>query len=175
MSPALLSKRLRTLERAGVVAHVDGEYRLTDAGQELRPLIESLGVWGQRWARGDAAAKRYDAGLLMWDIHRTIDVDRLPERRTVVYLHLHGSSDKKSRFWLVLNPGSVDLCLTDPGHDVDVHIEGHVRTMIEYWLGHTELTDAVRRGDLTMHGPAPLVRAVPTWFKQSSFATVPQP
>lgn len=175
MSPALLSKRLRTLERAGVVEHVDGEYRLTAAGEELRPLIESLGVWGQRWARGDAAAKRYDAGFLMWDIHRSIDTDRLPERRIVVYLHLRGSSDKKSRFWLVLNPGTSDLCLTDPGHDIDVHIEGHVRTMVEYWLGHIEFTDAVRRGDLVMHGPAPLVRAVPTWFKRSLFATVPQP
>ena len=74
MSPALLSKRLKTLERVGVVEHRDGEYLLTPAGEELRTVIESMGVWGQRWARGDVIAKKYDASLLMWDIHRNVDV-----------------------------------------------------------------------------------------------------
>jgi DNA-binding HxlR family transcriptional regulator len=52
MSPSLLSKRLETLRRVGVVARVGGEYRLTPAGEELRPIIELMGVWGHRWARG---------------------------------------------------------------------------------------------------------------------------
>jgi DNA-binding HxlR family transcriptional regulator len=175
MSPSLLAKRLKTLERAGVVEHADGAYHLTAAGEELRPVVESMGVWGQRWARGDVVRKRYDAGFLMWDIHRNIDLDRLPARRVVVYFHLTGSVDKKSRFWLVLDAGGADLCLTDPGHDVDVHIDGHVRTMVDYWLGRTEFIDAVRRGDLTVQGPARLVRAVPTWFKRSLFASVALP
>ena len=102
MSPALLSKRLKTLERVGVVDHVGGEYHLTAAGKELWPVIESMGVWGQRWARGDVIVKNYDASLLMWDIHRNVDVDALPEHRVVVHFHLQGSSDKKSHFWLVL-------------------------------------------------------------------------
>ena len=88
MSPALLSKRLKTLERVGVVDHVGGEYHLTAAGKELWPVIESMGVWGQRWARGDVIVKHYDASLLMWDIHRNVDVDALPEHRVVVHFHL---------------------------------------------------------------------------------------
>lgn len=69
MSPSLLSKRLRTLERVGIVERRRPggatEYRLTEAGEELRPIIEQLGVWGQRWARGDVRPEHLDASLLM--------------------------------------------------------------------------------------------------------------
>ncbi len=55
MSPSLLSKRLKELEEAGVIATVPTgqpgvvEYKLTEAGEELRPVVMSLGIWGQRW------------------------------------------------------------------------------------------------------------------------------
>ena len=53
MSPALLSKRLRTLEQVGVVRRemVGGHasYTLTQAGQELEPVVRALGAWGTRW------------------------------------------------------------------------------------------------------------------------------
>lgn len=169
MSPSLLSKRLETLRRVGVVARVGGEYRLTPAGEELRPIIELMGVWGRRWARGDVEAKHHDAGLLMWDIHRNIVADRLPARRVVVHFFLDGSSDRKSHFWLVLAGGRADLCLTDPGHETDLHVRGHVRTMIDYWMGQCEFAAAVHRGDLTVTGPSELVRALPTWFARTDF------
>lgn len=179
MSPSLLAKRLKTLERVGVVerrSHGNAvEYRLTVAGEELRPIVESMGVWGQRWARGDVRARHMDASLLMWDVHRNIDREALPERRVVVHFHLRGSVDKKSRFWLVLEPDSVDLCLNDPGHEVDLHVEGHVRTMIDYWMGRIELADAIRVGDLAVEGSRALVRALPTWFRRSPFAPVELP
>jgi len=69
MSPSLLSKRLKTLERVGVVERRTSgaghtvEYHLTSAGEELRPIVESMGVWGQRWARGDVRARHLDASL----------------------------------------------------------------------------------------------------------------
>lgn len=175
MSPALLSKRLKTLERVGVVERHGPEYHLTAAGEELRGVVEALGVWGQRWARGDVVAKKYDASLLMWDIHRNVDVDALPGRRVVVHLHLQGSSDRKSHFWLVLDPPAVDLCLADPGHEVDVEVAGHVSTMVDYWMGRRDLFAAVRAGDLAVTGPRELVRALPTWFTRSDFAGVPLP
>ncbi len=175
MSPSLLSKRLRTLERVGVVERHGNEYHLTPAGEELRPIVESMGVWGQRWARGDVEAKHFDASLLMWDIRRGVAVDRVPPQRVVVHFHLRGSRDGKSRFWLVLEGGGVDLCLADPGHEVDVTVTGHVGTMIDYWMGQVEFADAVRSGDLVVTGPSKLVRALPTWFRRSLFATVDLP
>ena len=181
MSPSLLSKRLKTLERVGVIERHPGragqavEYTLTPAGEELRPIIESMGIWGQRWARGDVEARQMDAGLLMWDIRRNIEVDELPQARVVVHFHLRGSSDKKSRFWLVLESDVVDLCLTDPGFDPDVFVGCHVRTMIDYWMGRIEFADAVRTGELTVDGPRELTRQLPRWFTRSSFATVERP
>ena len=175
MSPSLLSKRLKTLERVGVVERDGSDYRLTSAGEELRPIIESMGVWGQRWARGDVVAKDYDASLLMWDIHRNIDTDQIPPRRVVVHFHVKGSRDGKRHFWLVLHEGVADLCLADPGHEVDVTVEGHVATMLDYWMGHVEFVDAVRQGDVTVAGPAKLARDLPTWFRRSLFAPVELP
>ena len=56
MSPALLSKRLKDLEAAGIVARsrLTGdpalyEYRLTDAGKDLGRVVFAVGEWGQRW------------------------------------------------------------------------------------------------------------------------------
>lgn len=180
MSPSLLSKRLKTLERVGVIERRKGdgqavEYRVTPAGEELGPIIEAMGVWGQRWARGDVKGRNMDASLLMWDIHRNVNVEALPASRVVVHFHLRGSSDKKSRFWLVLERDGVDMCLTDPGYEVDVSVEGHVRTMVDYWMGRIEFADAVRSGDLHADGPRTLVRALPTWFARSLFAPVDLP
>ena len=175
MSPSLLSKRLKTLERVGVVERDGSEYHLTPAGEELRPIIETMGIWGQRWARGDVEAKHHDASLLMWDIRRSIHTERLPERRTVVHFHVRGSSDGKSHYWLVLDAGAVDVCLTDPGYEVDLRVEGHVSTLIDYWFGRIELADAVRSGEVSVDGPRHLARAFPTWFRRSAFARVELP
>lgn len=54
MSPALLSKRLKQLERAGVISVArdrsgGSQYTLTEAGEEMRPIILGMGAWGQRW------------------------------------------------------------------------------------------------------------------------------
>ena len=50
MSATLLAQRLRKLEEMGVVRRVRGdggwEYRLTPAGEELRPIVLQIGHWG---------------------------------------------------------------------------------------------------------------------------------
>ena len=91
MSPALLSKRLKDLEAAGIVMHIAAErepgvleYRLTEAGNELRPIIEAIGVWGHRWVTTEATLKHLDANLLMWDIRRNINTDPMPPRRNII-------------------------------------------------------------------------------------------
>ncbi|MGD0701684.1 MAG: helix-turn-helix domain-containing protein [Trebonia sp.] len=52
-----LTARLRTLEAAGVVVRRQYsdhppryEYELTQAGQELRPVLQVLRAWGDKWA-----------------------------------------------------------------------------------------------------------------------------
>lgn len=87
MSPTLLSRRLHQLVRAGVVdRQVEGNdvrYVLTQAGRELRPVVEALGAWGTRWI-GELGDEDLDPKLLMWDMHRHIDKGAIPDGRTVV-------------------------------------------------------------------------------------------
>ena len=58
ISRTVLAQRLKQLRQASVV-HIEAKpkgkghlYRLTPAGEEFRPIIELLSVWGQRWGQG---------------------------------------------------------------------------------------------------------------------------
>ena len=84
MSSSLLSKRLRELERAGIVERrrrPDGkgtEYHLTPAGVELGPVVFQLGVWSERWLRRPIFEATPDTGLLMWWMRGTSRPTRCP-------------------------------------------------------------------------------------------------
>src|SRR5260370_16780254 len=91
MSPALLSKRLKDLEAAGIVmrSRVTGEpdlfeYRLTEAGRSLRTVIEAVGIWGQTWLETEASLENLDPDLLMWYMPRNINPTPIPRRRTTL-------------------------------------------------------------------------------------------
>jgi DNA-binding HxlR family transcriptional regulator len=181
MSRALLAQRLRQLEDAGIVQStpkVRGrghEYALTPAGQELRQVIEDLGGWGQRWARTQIAREDLDPGLLMWDIHRRIDVDRLPERRVVVRFEFRGvprASRCPTTWWLILQRPEVDLCLKDPGFEVDLDVHADVAALTRAWMGDVRLADVMRQGLIRLDGPPIFARAFPTWLTLSAFAGV---
>lgn len=173
ISPSLLTRRLRSLERAGVLEREEDRsgvtYRLTDAGEELRPIIEALGAWGLRRGHGLLDPQNLDASLLMWDMRRNVALDEIPEGRVVVEFRLEGTRDGRGQYWLLLDGAdrSADLCPTDPGFEVDVLVEGHIATMAAYWLGRDEIEGAVRRGDLVLYGPRSLIRAFPSWFRRS--------
>ncbi len=56
LSDRLLSERLKELEAAGVVERtvipatpVRVEYRLTEMGRDLAPVIEAVSAWASRW------------------------------------------------------------------------------------------------------------------------------
>ena len=87
MSPTLLSQRLSQLEKDGIVERRrDGRavsYHLTPSGREFAPLIEAMGVWGQRWARRDLAEGEVDMDLLLWGIERSARADAFGGRAVV--------------------------------------------------------------------------------------------
>ena len=96
ISRSLLSSRLRDLEDSGVVERLPRaqstvtEYHLSEAGRELKAVIEALGAWGVRWAFGEPRPEELDAGLLVWKIHQRINRELLPETRTVVEFDFTG-------------------------------------------------------------------------------------
>jgi DNA-binding HxlR family transcriptional regulator len=181
MSRALLAQRLRQLEDAGIIQSTPKtrgrghEYGLTPAGQELRQVIEDLGGWGQRWARTQLGREDLDPGLLMWDIHRRIDVDRLPERRVVVRFDFRGmprASRCPTTWWLILQRPEVDLCLKDPGFEVDLVVHADVAALTRVWMGDVRLADVLRQGLIRLEGAPVFARAFPSWLELSTFASV---
>jgi DNA-binding HxlR family transcriptional regulator len=181
MSRALLAQRLRQLEDAGIIQSRPKsrgrgrEYVLTGAGEELRPVIDQLGGWGQRWARSQLGREDLDPGLLMWDIHRRVDVDRLPERRVVVRFDFRGmprASRCPTTWWLILQRSEVDLCLKDPGFEVDLVVHADVAALTRVWMGDVRLADTMRQGLIRLEGLPIFARAFPTWLTLSSFAGV---
>src|SRR5689334_5210392 len=122
MSPALLSKRLRALERAGVIERTEGKgYALTESGLELRPIVDALGAWGVRWIPQIGQAD-LDPHLLMWDVRRTVPVENWPRARTTLAFAFSDVAPKDRYWWLVVNGDEVDSCDADPGYDVAVTV-----------------------------------------------------
>jgi DNA-binding HxlR family transcriptional regulator len=181
MSSALLSQRLKELETSGIVERRTGEgnkteYHLSQAGLELRPIIEALGFWGARWMPGRLTPEDYDPSLLMWDIHRNLDLDRLPrDRRIVVEFNLRGAEPQFRRWWLVVDHGEVDVCLKDPGYEVDLYVTTGLRALVEVWMGRQSIDAAVRAGNLVFEGQRTLAAGFRKSLKLSAFARAQLP
>jgi len=165
-SPALLSKRLRDLQRAGIIDRDASSYRLTEAGRELLPIVLALGQWGQRWVRTDYRPDELDPGLLLWDVRRNLAPGGLGVPSATLQFVFPTLPLKRRFYWLVVDAHDVDLCLTDPGREIDVTIEADLRALTEVWMGDTRFTDALADGRITLRGPTRLTRRVPTWFGQ---------
>jgi DNA-binding HxlR family transcriptional regulator len=183
ISRALLARRLKDLEAADVITSVESrygrgrEYQLTESGREFRESMEALGRWGQRWTVR-VQPQNLDAGLLMWNMRRRIDRERLPPRRVVVHFAFRGvpSSYRGFRkFWLMLEPTEVELCVKDPGCDVDLVIDTELGAMAGVWLGDLSFAEAARSKAIRISGPAVLVKQFPTWLLLSHYASVPRP
>lgn len=177
MSPALLSKRLRTLIRAGVVERRERggrvEYVLTDAGNELRPVVEALGRWGTRWVP-ELGEDDLDPHLLLWDMHRSLDLDAIPDGRTVLHFRFPGLPRPVAWWWLVIDADAVDVCDVDPGFPATLTVTSSLPTLVDLWRGEISWPEATRRG-LRLDGPSWARRALPRWLRLSAFAPVPRP
>jgi len=181
MSPALLSKRLKELEEAGVIRAVPtgipgvNDYRLTPAGEELRPLVMGLGTWGQRWVESKVSLRNLDPTLLMWDMRRWIDPSGFPPGRSTIQFEYPEVEEKRRSYWLVVEKGDVDLCYQDPGHEVDLWVRSPLRVMTAIWMGYTRVEKEIAAGTLEVEGSKALARSLPAWLGLSPFAKVPRP
>jgi len=177
ISRALLVKRLRELIAHGVIDSIDGEYRLTEAGQELGEVVVHLGQWGARWTM-PVRRDRLDAKLLTWDMRRRIAVDRLPEKRVTVRFDFRGvpaNHKAPKTYWLVMERPDVDLCIIEPGFEVDVYVDADLALFSRVWLGEVPIRQAIREGDIKLTGDRQGVRDFPSWLLLSTLAAVPRP
>ena len=178
MSPTLLSKRLKSLTRAGIIERVDTgrrtRYALTTSGLELATVVDALMEWGTRWV-GDLGDADLDPHLLMWDIRRSVPVDAWPRNRTVVEITLAGVPPRAARWWLMVSDGQADVCDFDPGYEVTASVATTLRTLTEIWRGDTSWSHCLLDGSVTVSGTEAARRAVPSWLGQSRAASIPRP
>ena len=178
MSSALLSQRLKQMERAGVISRIKAkrepgrfEYQLTQSGRELQPLIESLGMWGQRWVDTRATLRGLDAQLLMWDMRRNLNPQPMPARRSTIQFVYPDAPQAHRTWWLVIAPGTVvDLCSVDPGYEVDLYVTSDLKTMTAIWLGLETVRRAVQDRHVKLVGDKLLSSTMQAWLGLSPFA-----
>jgi DNA-binding HxlR family transcriptional regulator len=175
MSQTLLSKRLKELERVGVVErHETGprghEWHLTEAGRALAPVIIQLGEWGVRYAQDPVEDNELDVTVLVWNMRRRVDPNAFGPERVVVKLEFTDVPAGKRHWWIVNDGGAVDLCATDPGFPVDIYLTTDIRTMIAIWFGKMRLDAAIHGERVEVMGPRPLREQISAWLLLSPVA-----
>jgi DNA-binding HxlR family transcriptional regulator len=168
ISRTVLAQRLKQLAQAGVVlieAKPKGKghlYRLTPAGEDFRPVVELMSVWGQRWGQGLIGPDDLDPKMLVWGLRRQIDPAEIPVQGFVIRFDFRGipKSNRCPRYWwLVLRPEDIEVCLKAPSRNVDVVIAANLATFTKVWLGYAGLLAALESGQISLDGS---VRAVTT-------------
>lgn len=154
MSPSLMTRRLRTLEDAGVVERRDDGYYLTAAGESLRGVVDALDGWGRQWLTDHLDDGPIDAGALLWNLRRRIAPERLADDRAVITFDLGVDDSGPRRWWLVIERGSADLVSRDPGLSPDLRVETDARSLARVWLGELSFDAAEGDGLLRLEGRA---------------------
>ena len=178
ISPALLSRRLKDLETAGIIVHAPSaadrkivEYRLTDSGRELAPIVDAFGVWGHRRIEADVSLQHLDVELLMWDMRRNMNTTPMPPNKSVIQFVYPELKVARRSWWLIVDPAEgVDLCAIDPGFDVDLYVSVDLRTMTAIWMGMDTVRAAVASKRMILTGDHQLATAMQAWLGLSPFA-----
>ena len=125
------------------------------------PLVQAMGEWGVTWSFTDPRPEELDPDLLIVWMARHVDREQLPADRIVVQFDFR---DPKRRYWMVLEPSEVSVCLQHPGFEVDLEVKVDTATLYSVYLGRAELGGAARARKLTMSGPRALQRSFGRWF-----------
>lgn len=175
ISAALLTSRLKSLQRAGIIERrmrEDGagyEYQFTEAGEALWPVIESMGAWGQRYV--EIQPVNVDPALLMQWIHEDLQRERLPARRVVVRFAFPSIS---KTYWLMIEKEQSEVCFTHPGFDDDLVVTADPVELSKVYFGRLSLRAALAQGVVLVEGPPALAKAFPSWLGLNAFAPFAQ-
>jgi DNA-binding HxlR family transcriptional regulator len=173
ISRNLLVQRLDALTRAGLIERRRTErrrgfaYHLTQAGEEMRPVVDALGAWGYKWGGTDLPTNQLDPVLLMWFIRRRVRMDLIPKDQTIIQFDFRRPSRS---FWLRLAPPTIDLCFTDEGFEPALTIEADLAALTRVWLGRKHLAEAIAAGEIRVDGDTHDRRSFARWFGLSPFA-----
>jgi DNA-binding HxlR family transcriptional regulator len=169
ISRSVLATRLRRLQRDGIIhKQADGRYGFTQAGEALRPVVQSLGNWVAEWVLADPAPAELDPELLMLFVSRHVNREALPPGKTVIQFEFVGTPTRY--IWLTMERHDVSVCLQDPCLPIDLVVRGAVQDLFEVYIGRTTLGAALRGERVGLMGTRDKVRGFSSWMQWSSFA-----
>ncbi len=175
LSPGLLSRRLKEMEANGLILRREDNgrtgYYVTEMAQKLEPIVHALGAWAHENIDCEVSLQALDSRLLMWNMRRKIRSARFARARTVIQFIFPDERPDKRNYWLIAKPDAdTDLCVTDPGFDVDLFVESPLKVMTSVWMGWSPLEPALQRGDIYLSGDVALTASIRSWMTLSSFA-----
>lgn len=62
------------------------------------------------------------------------------------------------------------MCLKRPSFEIDVFVNADLEALTRVCLGHSTLSEAVRCGLVSLHGPRNLTSALPSWLSVGKIA-----
>jgi DNA-binding HxlR family transcriptional regulator len=180
LSRGLLSKRLRELERAGIIeirpkpGGQGSTYEPTQAGRELSELMLVLERWGRRWV--ELKPEHAHPGVVLWAwASFFLDRDRLPRRRVVIRFEYPTLPGPARRSWLLIEGRDVEYCLKHPGGEEELVVVVHdPQAFVRWHMGQIQWRDALRSGAIEVTGSPELARALPTWNRHGWAADDPR-
>ena len=168
MSRSMLTRRLRELEHTGLITKApkpNGQgftYSLSDAGADLAGVIDSMGRWAEAWV--EVLPEHKDPGFALWAWCQVqLDRQALPDGRLVVRFEFPDEKPGDRFYWLFVEHGDAELCVSDPGGEPDLHVVAGSAAFVDWHRGARAWADIQRSGEITLIGPASLVRSFPSW------------
>lgn len=176
ISPALLSRRLKEMEVAGLVERVEDratgniDYLRTAKAIALEPALTALSDWAQRNIEAEVAVREPNLSALMWKTRRLLDVGELPPRRVVMRFHFANVTSDYDCYWVVAQPGTeVEICSYDRKTDVDLYVETSAASLAAIMLWRTTVAREIAEGRLFLSGDPRLIRTIGSWLPRGDY------
>ena len=151
LSRALLTKRLRELQRVGVIEispKSDGHgsvYEPTQAGWELEAVLYAMGGWADKWM--DVTFEHSDPDVVLWSWCQTSGGVRRSPLVGWSYASIPARG-RRVRLWLLVEKKEVEICRRHPGFEEDLVVTITDPLIFAQWhLGLVEWSRALRTGD----------------------------
>jgi hypothetical protein len=111
-----------------------------------------------------------DAGLLMWDLRRSVRIEEFPLTTGIIHFRFRDARAGERVYWLVVEGGAADLCRDDPGRELTLVVDCTVRALTEVWTGERTPQEVLRSQDLRVEGDPRDADRLWRWLGASAFA-----
>lgn len=167
--PNLLSDRLKVLEQARVITREyfrelppRVEYSLTERGDRLEPVLESLASWGMTFMMDeDMPCEKVDVELLFFHLPRFFCPEKAAGLEATVEIRLLG--DGGDSWWVRIKDG-VCTVHTEPVETAAAVIECDVSTWIDVMTQHRGSEGFAKDPGVQMHGDVDLAHRFAALF-----------